>query len=89
MEQFYKYGDLFLKSYEFFIYEVDVFEIKSGSWCLVDNYFIKRACNSVDLDVEKKLKHEINIENCNFDNYNIGLIVGLSGSGKSTLAKNE
>jgi ABC-type Mn2+/Zn2+ transport system ATPase subunit len=52
------------------------------------DYFINRAASSVDLDISKKLIHEINIEADIETDYNIGLIIGNSGSGKTTFAKN-
>lgn len=51
------------------------------------DYFIKRAANSVDLDVSKKLTHKISINGDIESNYNIGLIIENSGSGKTTFAK--
>lgn len=47
----------------------------------------QKAANSVDLDVEKKLRHEFSIEADIESPYNVGLIVGASGSGKTTLAR--
>ncbi len=51
------------------------------------NYYVARACNSVDLNINKKLTHEIKIDVDLETDYNVGLIIGLSGSGKTTLAK--
>lgn len=45
------------------------------------------AANSLDIDVEKKLTHELNIQADLKSNFNIGLIIGSSGSGKSSLAR--
>jgi len=45
------------------------------------------AAQSLDIDVNKKLTHELNI-NCDIQkHFNVGLILGASGSGKTTLAK--
>lgn len=46
-----------------------------------------RAANSLDIDVEKKSIHELQIQADLTGNFNIGLILGSSGSGKTTLAK--
>lgn len=45
-----------------------------------------KAANSCDLDVKKKLKHELEITVNITDDFNIGVIIGNSGSGKTTLA---
>lgn len=46
------------------------------------------ACDSLDIDIEKKSTHTIQINNIEIPNdWNIGLIYGASGSGKTTLAK--
>lgn len=46
------------------------------------------AANSQDIDVEKKLTHELRILGADVESdFNIGLILGSSGSGKTTLAK--
>ncbi len=45
------------------------------------------AANSLDIDIEKKSIHELNIKADINSDYSIGLIVGASGSGKTTLAK--
>lgn len=47
----------------------------------------QKAANSLDIDVEKKSVHEIEIDADITTKYNVGLIVGASGSGKTTLAK--
>lgn len=47
----------------------------------------KKAADSVDIDVSKKLTHEINIQADIETDYKVGLILGSSGSGKTTLAK--
>jgi len=51
------------------------------------DYYIKRAANSVDLDIQKKLTHEVSIDGNLESDYNIGLIIGNSGSGKTTFAE--
>ena len=45
------------------------------------------AANSLDIDVEKKSVHELNVRADLDTPWNVGLIVGASGSGKTTLAK--
>lgn len=56
--------------------------------CEIPNSFrTKKACDSVDLDIEKKSTHELNVKADIETPYKIGLIVGSSGSGKTTLAK--
>ena len=45
------------------------------------------AANSLDIDVKKKLKHELTVDFQPQENWSIGLIYGASGSGKTTLAK--
>lgn len=45
------------------------------------------AANSLDIDVQKKLRHELTINADIEGSFNLGLIVGASGSGKTTLAK--
>ncbi len=48
----------------------------------------KMACDSLDIDAEKKSIHHLKIDNINIpDGWNIGVIYGASGSGKTTLAK--
>jgi len=48
----------------------------------------KLACDSLDIDVNKKSIHKLKIENINIpDEWNVGVIYGASGSGKTTLAK--
>lgn len=46
-----------------------------------------KAANSLDIDVEKKSCHELDIEADVDSDFSIGLIIGASGSGKTTLAK--
>lgn len=45
------------------------------------------AANSLDIDVEKKSKHQLDVQIDLNSPWNVGLIVGASGSGKTTLAK--
>lgn len=52
-----------------------------------DSFYCKKAADSVDLDIKKKLKHSLNVTADIDTEYNIGLIIGASGSGKTTLAK--
>lgn len=52
------------------------------------SFRVKMACDSLDIDINKKSTHNLVIDNINLDyNWNVGLIVGSSGSGKTTLAK--
>jgi len=47
-----------------------------------------KARNSVDIQDDSKLVHEMNISGVDLETlYNVGLIIGASGSGKTTLAK--
>jgi len=46
-----------------------------------------KAANSLDIDIEKKLSHTLEIVADLDTPFNVGLIVGSSGSGKTTLAK--
>jgi ABC-type Mn2+/Zn2+ transport system ATPase subunit len=52
-----------------------------------DNFYCKKAANSVDLNLAEKSKHELTIKADLNASYNLGLILGASGSGKTTLAK--
>lgn len=52
-----------------------------------DDFYVLKAANSVDLDLDKKLTHHLKVRADIETPYNIGLIVGNSGSGKSTLAR--
>lgn len=46
------------------------------------------ACDSLDIDIEKKSTHHLKIEGIELpEGWSVGLIVGASGSGKTTLAK--
>jgi ABC-type multidrug transport system ATPase subunit len=51
-----------------------------------DSYRVKRAANSLDIDVEKKSTHKFAVKADIDTDYSIGLIVGASGSGKTTFA---
>lgn len=46
-----------------------------------------KAAQSVDLNVEKKAKHQLVVDANIPEQFNIGVIVGNSGSGKTTLAR--
>lgn len=48
----------------------------------------QKAADALDINIEKKLQHNLKISADLKTNYNIGLIVGSSGSGKTTLANN-
>ena len=52
-----------------------------------DSFRCKKAANSLDIDMAKKLRHEFNVEADIESSFNVGLIVGASGSGKTTLAE--
>ena len=53
------------------------------------NFRCKLACDSLDIDAEKKSIHHLKIEKIDIPkDWNIGLIYGASGSGKTTLARN-
>jgi ABC-type ATPase with predicted acetyltransferase domain len=46
------------------------------------------ACDSLDIDIEKKSVHHLKIDNINIpDQWNIGVVYGASGSGKTSLIK--
>lgn len=46
------------------------------------------ACDSLDIDIQKKSVHHLKIDNINIpDQWNIGIVYGASGSGKTTLIK--
>ncbi len=51
------------------------------------SFMAQKAADSLDIDVEKKLTHNIKITADVKNDFNIGLIVGASGSGKTTLTK--
>ena len=63
------------------------YEVKLHSEPSVSFIGIK-AAQSMDIDIEKKLKHELTISADIDTPFSIGLIIGSSGSGKTTLAKN-
>jgi ABC-type ATPase with predicted acetyltransferase domain len=55
---------------------------------IFNNFRCKMACDSLDIDIEKKSVHHLKIDNINIpDQWNIGLVVGASGSGKTSLLK--
>lgn len=51
------------------------------------SFYCMKAANSVDLQIEKKLTHNLKVRADIETPYNVGLIIGNSGSGKTTLAK--
>lgn len=51
------------------------------------SFFATCAANSLDIDIEKKSTHTLEVDIDIETPYNIGLILGASGSGKTTLAK--
>ena len=51
------------------------------------SFFVQKAANSMDLDLNKKLTHELTVDVDTETDYRVGVIVGSSGSGKSTLAE--
>ena len=50
------------------------------------SFMATKAANSMDIDIEKKLTHELSVQADVETHFNVGLIVGNSGSGKTTLA---
>ncbi len=51
------------------------------------NFRCKMACDSLDIDAEKKSVHRLVIDNIAIpEKWNVGLIYGASGSGKTSLA---
>lgn len=55
---------------------------------IFNNFRCKMACDSLDIDINKKSIHHLKIDDINIPNdWNIGIIYGNSGSGKTTLAK--
>lgn len=55
---------------------------------IFNNFRCKMACDSLDIDINKKSIHHLKIDNINIpEDWNIGVIYGASGSGKTTLAK--
>lgn len=52
-----------------------------------DSFRCKKAANSLDIDVTKKLRHDFSVDADVESPFNVGLIVGASGSGKTTLAE--
>lgn len=52
-----------------------------------NSFKCQSACNSLDIDIKKKSRHEINIEGIKLpEEWNVGLIYGASGSGKTSIA---
>lgn len=52
-----------------------------------NGFYCKKACDSLDINIDEKLTHEFRISGDFENNFDIGLIVGASGSGKTTIAK--
>lgn len=52
-----------------------------------NSYRAKRAADSLDINIDKKLIHRLEISVDLDSPYSVGVIVGASGSGKTTLAK--
>lgn len=52
-----------------------------------NSFRANKAANSMDIDVAKKLTHELRVTADITTPFSVGLIVGASGSGKSTLAR--
>lgn len=53
-----------------------------------NNFRCKMACDSLDIDIQKKSTHHLKIDNIEIpQDWNVGIIFGASGSGKTTLAK--
>lgn len=52
-----------------------------------NSFYSKMAAQSVDLNLEEKLTHELSVIADIETPWNVGLIIGASGSGKTTLAK--
>jgi len=50
------------------------------------NFRCKMAADSLDIDVEKKSIHHLEINDVNLPNeWNVGVVYGSSGSGKTTM----
>lgn len=55
---------------------------------IFNNFRCKMACDSLDIDINKKSVHHLKVDNINIPaDWTIGVIYGASGSGKTTLAK--
>ena len=55
---------------------------------IFNNFRCKMACDSLDIDIQKKSVHHLKIDNINIpENWNVGIVYGASGSGKTTLLK--
>lgn len=53
-----------------------------------NSFRCKLACDSLDIDIQKKSIHHLKIENINIpEDWSIGVVYGASGSGKTTMAK--
>lgn len=53
-----------------------------------NNFRCKMACDSLDIDIQKKSVHHLKIDGIKVpESWSIGVIYGASGSGKTTLAK--
>lgn len=52
-----------------------------------NSFYCKMAAQSVDLNLDEKLTHQLEITADLETDWNVGLIIGSSGSGKTTLAK--
>ena len=51
------------------------------------SFMATKAAQSMDINIEKKLSHKLNVSADVDSDFNIGLILGNSGSGKTTLIK--
>lgn len=58
--------------------------LESDPW---DSFRCKKAANSLDIDIKKKLRHEFSVDADLDTDFSIGVIVGASGSGKTTFAE--
>ncbi|RYZ89386.1 MAG: hypothetical protein EOP04_06985, partial [Proteobacteria bacterium] len=53
-----------------------------------NNFRCKMACDSLDIDIQKKSTHHLKIDQIKLpEDWKIGIVFGASGSGKTTLAK--
>jgi len=51
------------------------------------SYYAQKAADALDIDIGKKLTHDLRVRADIKSDFNLGLILGSSGSGKTTLAK--
>jgi len=51
------------------------------------SFMATKAAQSMDINIEKKLTHKLNVKADVDSDFNVGLIIGNSGSGKTTLTK--